>query len=95
MTARRRLTCSLTAALAAAALTAPAANAIPDYPTGPSPVVDTSESAPTPTVVVQADESSGFDWGSAGIGGGAAVAIVLLTGAAASTTVRHRRAAAR
>lgn len=83
---RRRLIRSLAAALAATALLAPSAVARPDYPVGP---------APGPTVVVEADESTGVDWGSAGIGAGAAVVIALVAGAAASTTVHHRRAAAR
>ena len=95
----RRLTCSLAAALAAAALAAPAANARPDYSTGPSPRVDHTAVAtapeparvPGPTVVVEADESSGFDWGSAAVGAGVAAAIVLLAGAAAMTVARHGR----
>jgi hypothetical protein len=48
---------------------------------------------PGPTVRVEADGSSGFDWGSAGIGGGVVAAIVLLAGAAASPTVRRHRVA--
>jgi hypothetical protein len=58
----------------------------------PTPRVEVVR-VPGPTVVVEADESSGFDWGSAGIGAGVAAAIVLLAGAAASTTVRRHRVA--
>lgn len=98
----RRLIRSLVAALAATALLAPSAVARPDYPMGPAPlagepgqrVVETVR-VPGPSVVVEAGESTGFDWGSAGIGAGAAVLIVLVAGAAASTTVHHRRAAVR
>ena len=97
----RRLTHSLVAALAAAALLAPSAVAKPDFPIGPAPSAESAEPAvetvrvPGPTVVVEADESSGFDWGSAAIGAGIATAIGLLAGAAAGTTVRHRRAVLR
>ena len=98
MTKCRRLTCSLAAMLAAAALTAPAASAIPDYPTGPSPVVEgpaasapESVRVPGPTVVVEADESSGFDWSSAAVGAGIAAAMILLGGAAAVTAARQGR----
>jgi hypothetical protein len=94
---QRRLIRSLAATLAAMALLAPSAVAMPDFPVNPAGggkseqlAVETVQ-VPGPTVVVEADESSGFDWGSAAIGAGVAAAIVLLTGAAASVTVRHRR----
>ena len=100
---RHRLISSTVAALVAAALFAPSAIARPEgYTFGPPPPAsERGQSAaetmrvPGPTVVVEADESSGFDWGSAGIGAGAAVLIALVGGAAASTTLRHRRAVVR
>ena len=100
---RHRLIRSVIAAVVAAALFAPSAVARPEgYTFGPPPpasergqsAVETVR-APGPTVVVEADESTGFDWGAAGIGAGAAVLIVLVAGAAASTTLHHRRAAVR
>ena len=94
----RRLTCSLAAALAAAAPAAPAAIAMPDYPVTPTGADRTPAAAapepvrvPGPTVVVEADEASGFDWGSAAVGAGVAAAIALLAGAAAMTVARHGR----
>src|SRR5687768_7028559 len=98
----RHLIRSLAAAVAALALLAPTAAARSDYPAGPvsassggGPAVAETVRVPGPTVVVEADESSGFDWGSAAIGAGIAGALVLLAGAAAATTVRHRRPLAR
>ena len=97
----RRITRSVVAALAVLALGAPAAVAIPDYPTGPSPIVDSGPAAsgpapepvsvPGPTVVVESDESSGFDWGSAAVGAGVLAGLVLLGGAATMTLGRNRR----
>src|SRR5688500_5224293 len=97
----RRITCSVATALAVAALSAPSAFAIPDYPTGPSPHVDSPAvvaaaapepvSVPGPTVVVESDESSGFDWGSAAIGAGILGAIVLIAGATATSFGRNNR----
>ena len=99
---RRRIIRILAAALAATSLGAPAAHAMPDYPTtspsaSESTAADTSTATPTPvsvpgpTVVVEADEGSSFDWGSAAIGAGVAAAIVLLGGVGATTAVRHGR----
>ena len=87
----RRLIRLIAASIAALALLAPSAMARSDYPVSP---VSSSSSSDGPPVVVEADESSGFDWGSAAIGAGVAAGIVLLAGATATTTVRHRRTAA-
>jgi hypothetical protein len=95
---RSRLTRTVTAALVAGAVFAPSAVALPDYPTGPSPVTQSDAAAtpdtirvPGPTVVVESAEGSGFDWGAFAIGAGGSIAIVLLAGGTALTTVRHRR----
>lgn len=85
-----RLTRTVAASLAVAALTAPTAAARPAYDTpyprdsGPAttPVEAASTSAPAgplaeaPPVVRSIDD--GFDWGAAGIGAGAAAGIALL-----------------
>ena len=94
----------LTAAfLTAAALAAPAAFALPDYPGSGVTIdrsVDRTPTVPTsivprepvrvagPTVVVEAD-SSAFQWGDAAIGA-AILAGLLMLAAAATTVGRHR-----
>ena len=99
---RRRIIRILAAALAASSLGAPTAYAMPDDPiTSPaaseSTAADTGSAAPAPvsvpgpTVVVEADEGSSFDWGSAAIGAGVAAAIVRLGGVGATTAARHGR----
>ena len=95
----RRITRIAAAALAATAVGAPTAFAMPDRPISSH----TPESAitrlannpetvnvPGPTVVVEADQGSGFDWGSALIGAGVLAAIMLLAYAGVSTVSRHR-----
>ena len=103
------------AAIAAAALAAPTAFAMPDFavsagspvperttepPSGatlvsssPAPVPERTTEPATPvagpTIVVEADSSSPFDWGSAAIGAGVVLAALLLAGAATVTTMRH------
>jgi hypothetical protein len=92
----RQLTCSLAAALAAAAISAPAALAMPDYsmtPPGADRIQDAAAPAPVQTpapTVVEADDASGFDWSSAAVGAGVGAALLLLTGAGAMTA-RHGR----
>ena len=102
-------------ALAALAVAAPGAFAMPDFPvnsTAPVPERTTEpatlqavEASPAPvpervtepavipvagpTVVVEADEASTFDWGAAAIGAGIVLAVVLLGAAAAAATSRH------
>jgi hypothetical protein len=87
-----RLARVLAASLAAAALAAPPALAMPD--TGP--VVEESEAVPTeaPVVVRAIDED--FDWGSAAIGaGGAGALIVLVSLGGFSYATRDRMRVAR
>ena len=86
----RRPISALAAVLATGAVLAPAAGAVSDYPMSSkgaaggsaAPAVETIR-VPGPTVVVEADEATGFDWGSAGIGAGVSVALVLLAAGAA------------
>ena len=94
----RRLIHVVAAALAAVAVSAPTAMAMPDRPisehaTGSaiSRLASTPETVtvPGPTVVVQGSESSGFDWGSAAIGAGVLAALMLLAYAGVSTISRH------
>ena len=96
----RRLIHVVAAALAAVAVSAPTAMAMPDRPLSPhatdsaiTRLASTPETVtvPGPTVVVQGSESSGFDWGSAAIGAGATGALVILVsiGGFAHAT-RHR-----
>lgn len=98
-----RFTTTLAAGLAVAAVGAPVASAMPDYPLTPSgqkeiriappPTAAERASQPVrvagPAVVVEADEQSGFDWGSAAIGAAVAAAMVLLAMGAAQAAVRH------
>jgi hypothetical protein len=98
----RRITRSLALGLAVAGLAAPTAMAVPDYPQstpGAAPAASPAAPEPVrvagPSVVVEADEASGFDWGSAAIGAGVAAAMVLLATGAALTVVRHGHAPGR
>ena len=93
-TARRRLSSAFAAALAIAALTAPAANAVTgeEFSSGSSVHSSSATGAtntPAPTVTTTIDE--GFDLGSAAIGAGSAAAVLLLGGAGATAVSRHRR----
>lgn len=99
----RRFIHSLTAALAATAVLAPPAVArTADHQVGSPPAATQAArpaaetvQVPGPTVVVEADESAGFDWGSAGVGAAIVAAVALLAAAGASSTVRHRGAVTR
>lgn len=98
----RRFIHSLAAALAATAVLAPSAVArTADHQVGSPPAATQAAPAaeavhvPGPTVVVEADESAGFDWGSAGVGAAIVAAVALLAGTGASSTVRHRGAVTR
>jgi hypothetical protein len=64
----------LAASVAAAALAAPPALAMPD----PGPVVDEPRPIPGEAPVVVRASDEGFDWGSAAIGAGGAGAVILL-----------------
>jgi hypothetical protein len=65
---------SLTTALVAAgAIAAPAASAVPVY----DPIAVSQK--PAPRVVQATSADNGFDWGDAGIGAGGAVAIALMS----------------
>jgi hypothetical protein len=99
MTTRRPIQI-VAAALAALALGAPTAFAMPDRPISPVATQSAGErlastpetiTVPGPTVVVEADESSGFEWGSAAIGAAIAAGILLLGAAAATSVTRHHR----
>jgi hypothetical protein len=89
---RRCLSTALGAALAIAALSAPAANAVTSEEfrasTGSTSASESTDS-PAPTVTRAVDE--GFDLGSAAIGAGSAATILLLSGAGATMIVRRRR----
>jgi hypothetical protein len=93
---RTRLAHAVAGALAATAIAAPAAGAIPveEYLDGPSrgsEAAGTLDSeAPAPTVTRTIDE--GFDWGSAAIGaGGASAALLLGAAGALAASRRHNR----
>jgi hypothetical protein len=88
----RRITRCVAAALAVTALAAPSALARSDYPVTPTgaPAVQ-PVSVPGPSVVVEAEEASAFDWESAAVGAGISIALVLLAGGAAMIVVRHGR----
>jgi hypothetical protein len=80
MRTTRIITVLLAALLTAAILAAPAAAVPTDVISGGSTSPDQGP------VVLRTVESSGFDWGSAGIGAGAAAAIVLLSVGGARAT---------
>jgi len=93
---KRRLSSAIAGALAIAALTAPAANAITDeqwrggVDSHSTPAIGSSYTPPpAPTVTRTIDD--GFDLGSAAIGAGSAAAVLLLGGAGATAVSRHRR----
>jgi hypothetical protein len=89
---RRRLSSALAGALAIAALTAPAANAVTgeEFSSGSNSTSSNgSSNIPAPTVTRTIDE--GFDLGSAAIGAGSAAAVLLLGGAGATAVSRRRR----
>ena len=92
---KRRLISSLAAALVAMALLAPSAGGRSDFPVAMVPASSDAQTVrvPGPTVVVEADESFGFDWGSAAIGAGVVAATMLLVCAADVATFRRRRPA--
>ena len=80
---QRRLT-ALALALVIAAVAAPSASAIPaERFLGPAPaqVTDDGGAAPAQVRVVEGSDSSGFDWGDAGIGAGVAFAAIVVGGA--------------
>ena len=83
-----RITIVLAVALVTAALAVPVAHAKP-FTTGAGGPDPRQISVPGPTVVVEADDSTGFDWGAAAIGAGLAAALMLLA-AAGVTYQRHR-----
>ena len=88
----RRLSSIIAAALAIAALSAPAANAVTgeQFRAGSdSTSSNGSSNSPAPTVTRTVDD--GFDLGSAAIGAGSAAAVLLLGGAGATAVTRHRR----
>jgi hypothetical protein len=95
----KRFTSITAAALVAAALAAPAAQAMPDTTIGNGTASSSVSSSPSPeparvagpTVVVEADKASSFDWGSAAIGAGIVAGVFLLAAAAMVTTGRHGR----
>src|SRR5215208_933267 len=92
--ATRRLSSTIAAALAIAALSAPAASAVTgeDFQAGygvDSSSATGSSNSPAPTVTSTVDD--GFDLGSAAIGAGSAAAVLMLGGAGATMVARRRR----
>jgi hypothetical protein len=85
---RSQLQRTLAAGLAAAALAAPAAHAVPNIEPNTGNASPSAEPVPGPPTVTTIDQ--GFDWGSAAIGAGGA-ATVLLLGAAGASAVSPRR----
>ena len=83
---RRRLSTAVGAALAIAAFSAPAANAVTSEDWRAGSGSSESTNIPAPTVTRTVDE--GFDLGSAAIGAGSAATILLVGGA---TMVARRR----
>jgi hypothetical protein len=91
-TSRRRLSTAVGAALAIAAFSAPAANAVTSEDwRASSGSTSASESTNIPAPTITRTVEDGFDLGSAAIGAGSAAAVLLLGGAGGTAISRHRR----
>jgi hypothetical protein len=86
---RSQLQRTLAAGLAAAALAAPAAHAVPNNEPNAGLAPPPTEPVPGPPAVTTIDQ--GFDWGSAAIGAGGAATVLLLGAAGASAASPRRR----